>query len=210
MAMNFSKEGYSTGEVGQILGCSQTTVWNMVNRGEIKALIDQKQTRKVIRITRAALVEFLKGHQARYSKELLKSFGIGDEAEKQQPDSQDYGAVLIKDLGGTKAPTGAWADILSGSDKKTEPGTASSYKDGNRLAAQRGATMPPSKTPYNVNRPTNNATRNYNRYSCQILVNGRIAVGGISKNTAKNVVDCLMEDPYMRPQSIEVKFIEED
>lgn len=70
--------------------------------------------------------------------------------------------------------------------------------------------MPPSKTPYNVNRPTNNATRNYNRYSCQILVNGRIAVGGISKSTARNVVDCLMEDPYMRPQSIEIRFIEED
>lgn len=210
MARNFNKEGYSTGEVAQILGCSQSAVWNMVSRGEIKALIDQKPTRKVIRITRAALIEFLKGHQARYSKELLKSFGIGGEAEKQQTELQDDETVFIKDLGGTKEPTGVWADILPGSGKKTEPDTASSYKEGNKLSAQRGATMPPSKTPYNVNRSANNATRNYNRYSCQILVNGRIAVGGISKNTARNIVDCLMEDPYMRPQSIEIRFIEED
>lgn len=103
---------HSTGEVAQILGCSQATVWNMVKRGEIEALTDKKHERNVIRITRAALIEFLKGHQARYSKELLKSFGIGDEAEKQKTELPDDGTVFVKDLGGTKEPTGAWADPL--------------------------------------------------------------------------------------------------
>lgn len=239
---NFNKEGYSTTEVGQILGCCQNTVWNMVNQGKIKALIEQKDKRKVIRITRAALIEYLKGHRARYSKELLSAFGIGESLESEKKvelKMPDDGVVFIKDLGGTNKPTGVWADLLKEPEKKAEDtvkeqmrpsgysasgrsDSVSRYTASNRAATSNGATMPPrgssvanysSREPqksYGNVKQTNYAARNYNRYSCQILVNGRIAVGGISKSTARNIVDCLMDDPYMRPQSIEIKFVEEN
>lgn len=239
MATNFNKEGYSTGEVGQILGCCQNTVWNMVNQGKIEALIERKDKRKVIRITRAALIEYLKKHRERYSKELLSAFGIGESLESgEENKTPDDRAVFIKDLGGTNKPTGAWADLLKEPEKKAEdtvkeqmrsPGylasgcsdSVSRYMASNRAAASNGATMPPrgssvinysqreQQKSYSNVKKTNYATRNYNRYSCQILVNGRISVCGISKTTAKNIVDCLMEDPYMRPDSIEIKFVEE-
>lgn len=87
MCKNFNKEGYSCAEVGQILGCCQQTVYHMIDRKQIEALIKEPTNpggRRVIRITRDALRNYLAEHPDRYSKELLDAFNVTRSAFKQQ------------------------------------------------------------------------------------------------------------------------------
>ena len=87
MCKNFNKEGYSCAEVGQILGCCLQTVYHMIDRKQIEALIKEPSNpggRRVIRITRDALRSYLSKYPDRYSKELLDAFNVTRSAFKQQ------------------------------------------------------------------------------------------------------------------------------
>lgn len=86
MCKNYNKEGYSTKDVAQILGCHPATVNNMIDDGRLKALIKEPtypNGRRTIRITRDQLTDYLDKNKSRYSKELLQQFGISkDEPAK--------------------------------------------------------------------------------------------------------------------------------
>lgn len=66
MAVNTKAHGYSTPEVGQILGKTYATVRRMVQKGTIKGTISKSSPndkRSIVRIPREALIEYLRANR---------------------------------------------------------------------------------------------------------------------------------------------------
>lgn len=103
---NFNKQGYSLSEVGQILGCHSCTVRNYVLSGHMKALVHQPGPagRRLYRITREQLSDYLKANRERYDKALLDQFIIEEKPVEKDKDVA-YPAKSLSEL------TGAWAGL---------------------------------------------------------------------------------------------------
>ena len=112
MAYNFKKQGYSTFEVAQILGCHYKTVLNMIDTGRLEAEVQPKLReggKRRIRISRQQLINYLCNNKTRFSPELLSAFGVGETvclAEAQMEKNREEQSFI---KGTTKEPCGAWA-----------------------------------------------------------------------------------------------------
>ena len=86
---NYNKKGYSTSEIAQILGCTVSTVHNMINGHKLGAMIIDPKTpngRKTIRITREHLQDFIKANPRRFSDAEKRTWGVGVETEASKPE----------------------------------------------------------------------------------------------------------------------------
>lgn len=144
---NYNKKGYSTREIAQILGCTVTTVHNMINSHRLGAMIIEPTTpngRKVVRITREHFQDFIRANPRRFSDAEKRIWGVDVDADAVYTrESVDLDSLPNK-------PTGAWASIM---EEET------------------------------------NAVQNYS-----VLVNGRIAVAGVTKETAIAITMALLND----------------
>lgn len=250
MCKNFNKEGYSCAEVGQILGCCQQTVHNMIYRKQIEALIKEPSSpggRRVIRITRDALRSYLSAHPDRYSKELLDAFHVARMEFKQQlrdpvktiddltniknpvegevvgviDANRDYiyqneewsvcGYHKFKTEesfipGTTKAPSGAWAELLQ--QEKTNEDKADTKTDEDTEADKAVEATAPYSRRYTGRRLPYYYGEEKKPRRCSILVDGRIAVANVTEYTASDIFASLMRDEYISTHSIEIKFEE--
>lgn len=112
MSYNFKKQGYSTFEVAQILGCHYKTVLNMIDTGRLEAEVQPKLReggKRRIRISRQQLINYLCKNKTRFSPELLNAFGVGETVclvEAQMEKNREEKSFT---KGTTKEPCGAWA-----------------------------------------------------------------------------------------------------
>lgn len=195
MANNFNQTGYSTKEAAQILGMSYHTVLNKVNAGKIKAIIRPEVSqggRRGIRISRRALADYI------WSGDWTVDAGIKEQFEKYRTQKTTVLSELIRDPFSKPAPpeipgcyrandiselTGAWAvpkEVkLEDDDKKaveTIPKTAS-------LAEASFASDD----------------------ICQIEIDGRIAVGNIGTETARTIINALLDDSHVSFNAITLR-----
>ena len=191
---NFHKEGYSSHEVAQILGCNYHTVLNWITDGKMKALVKRPsgpKGRRVVRITRDNLKEFLLNNKDRYSQELLDTFHVEDKpAQTIEPKK----ATIIEPKTKTEVrfgelPTGPWAFGVKKEEIKPE------------IVKE---TKPEVKN-IRVNN-TEHRQESFSTSSCEILVDGRIAVANITKQTANAIFNALCRDTNIKMNSIEIKF----
>lgn len=186
MANNFNQTGYSTKEAAQILGMSYHTVLNKVNAGKIKAIIRPEVNpggRRGIRISRQALADYI------WSGDWTVDTGIKGQFEKYR--TQNVTAVsepVPPELPGCYRAndiselTGAWAvpkEVKLEDDKKaveTIPKTVS-------LAEA-------SFTSDDI---------------CRIEIDGRIAVGNIGTETARTIIDALLDDSHVNFNAITLR-----
>ena len=112
---NYNKKGYSTSEIAQILGCTISTVHNMINGHKLGATVTDPKTpngRKTIRITREHLQDFIKANPRRFSDAEKRTWGVDVETEPlKQKETID-----IREL--PNKPTGAWAGLIETEQKK--------------------------------------------------------------------------------------------
>ena len=193
---NFHKEGYSSSEVAQILGCNYHTVLNWITQGKMKALVKNPTTpngRRVVRITRENLKEFLHDNKDRYPQTLLDAFHV---EEKTVQTITPKKATIIDPKTKTEVkfgepPTGPWGELLG--NKKTE------------VKKEIKPEVKPEIKTIKVE-DTNTRQEHYNRSSCAVLVDGRIAVANITKQTANAIFNALCRDTNIKMTSLEIKF----
>lgn len=175
MAVNTKKHGYSTMEVGQIIGKTYATVRRMVEKGIIKGIIsktDPNDKRTTVRIPRAALIEYLSENRDIYEDTLLKQFGINTENTEEPVElvSAPEASVEVK-------PGSNLDDI--------EPCGTYVIDDDDCCGV-----APTVKTSI----PT-----------YELLVNGRICVANVQKGTAIDILRILASDPVFQFTEITVR-----
>ena len=193
MAVNTKKHGYSTLEVGQIIGKNYATVRRMVQKGIIKGVISKTEPndkRMTVRIPREALVEYLRENRLLFEDTLLESFGIKTE-EKIQNEidklmSTPGESVTIK-AGVKVVPGERLGDfVAAGTDLNDIPPCGTYLIDDDDCCG----VSPTVKTSI----PT-----------YEVLVNGRICVGNVQKGTAIDILRTLSSDPVFQFTEITVR-----
>lgn len=128
--INFQKKGYSVAEVAQMLHCHPVTCRNKIYAGEIKADVEQRAKRTVIRIPRENLIDYMSRKSYLFDYETLKAFGIDKHKEAQEkrdaespkkplpiptlvPKSKEEEPAKESFIPGTTTkPVGVWKDLL--------------------------------------------------------------------------------------------------
>ena len=186
---NYAKPGYSTKEVAQIIGCTPCTVRHMIESGRMKGRISEPEMipgkKRKIRISRENLADYIWEHQAQFDKEII---GVFSKYRTGYPKPDDEPTRAVNENGDTRFPTGEWADLLN--PKKIER----EYKE-----AVTGIKTYAEKTEAKAE----DARETVNAY--MVLINGRIAVGNITVDTAKTIAGALLADTVCEVESVEIK-----
>jgi hypothetical protein len=164
---NYNKKGYSTREIAQILGCTITTVHNMINSHRLGAMIVEPTTpngRRVVRITREHFQDFIRANPDRFSDAEKRIWGVDVDTDAvYTKESIDLDSLPNK-------PTGAWASVTE-------------------MENDLGIRNEELKLPWNEKQEEANIIPNYS-----VIVNGRIAVAGVTKETAIAITTALLND----------------
>lgn len=171
MAVNTKKHGYSTMEVGQIIGKNYATVRRMVQKGVIKGSIsktDPNDKRTTVRIPREALVEYLITYRELFDDSLLKAFGVGEEIAPgaSLDDLTTPGTYVVREPG--KPAIVGKAKVIG----KPDP-TAELIDDDDCCGVTPVKTLIPSYA---------------------IVINGRICIANVQLHTAIDILDLLSKD----------------
>lgn len=163
---NFNKYGYSTTEVAQIFGCTVTTIHNMINRHVLGAMVTDSSNPNGRKTIRISRENI---------QEFIRSnpdrFTDADrKAWKIDEEKEEQGLSTI-----TNKPTGAWRDLFEAEKKDLGVNHVDVTETENKSLLDKSDE--PNKTP---------------QYS--VMVNGRIAVSGIAKETAVTIVSALIND----------------
>ena len=188
---NYNKIGYSVPEVAQIFGCTPLTIRRYIYDGKLKADVSFANKRNNIRIRREHLIEYMREHRERFSKELLEQFKvIVDYSEAKATDNAaDFapGAYTAKDV---SELAGAWgnggAKPVNTKVKYSSSGTASVSKR-------------PEVNPYS------NIKREKKFPEYDIYANGKLVIGGCEKLTVGKIVDALVTDRQLNISDIQIK-----
>lgn len=190
---NYAKPGYSTKEVAQIIGCTPCTVRHMVMSGRMKGRISDPEVipgkKRKIRIFREDLANYIWEHQGQFDKALVQQFS---KYRTGYPDPGNEPIRAVNENGDTRFPTGAWADLLNPEKIERE------YKE-----AVTGIKTYAEKAEAKAEAEAEDARENVNAY--MVLVNGRIAVGNVTVDTAKTIAGALLADTVCEVESVEIK-----
>lgn len=195
MANNFNQTGYSTKEAAQILGMTYHTVLNKVNAGKIKAIIRPEVTpggRRGIRISGQALADYI----------WSGDWTVDDEIKKQFERYQTKKTVVI---------TEPIRDPLSYPVPPELPGC---YR-ANDISELTGAWAVPKETKLDADDkkavesvPKTVALSEASFTSddiCRIEIDGRIAVGNIGTETARTIINALLDDSHVKFNAITLR-----
>jgi transposase len=163
---NFNKHGYSTTEVAQIFGCTVSTIHNMINRHVLGAMVTGSSNPNGRKTIRISRENI---------QEFIRSnpdrFTDADrKAWKIDEDKEEQSLSTIMNK-----PTGAWRDLFEAEKKDLGINHADVTEVENESLLDESAK--PIKIP---------------QYS--VMVNGRIAVSGIAKDTAIAIATALIND----------------
>lgn len=202
MAVNTKAQGYSTQEVGQIIGKNYATVRRMVQKGTIKGTIsksDPNDKRVTVRIPRKALVEYLRENRLLFDDALLESFGITPEEKTQNEIDKlmsSPGESVTFKAGAKVVPGKRLGDFVSVPETSVEikPGT-----DLNDISPC-GTYLINDDDCCGVAPEIETKIPTY-----EILVNGRISVGNVQKGTAIDILRALASDPVFGFEEITIR-----
>lgn len=183
MAVNTHKHGYSTSEVAQVFGCSVSHIHQIIEDKRLGASITESSRpngRRTIRIEREHIQQYMKDNPKRFSVNEMRAWGVTPEVEKPVATGNAKPALANR-------PTGAWAHLVDGNGNPTEP--------------VKSAPLP--KTFDEVKTHSTEAVKAVSQtvspaqegpvvYS--LLVNGKVSVTGITKETAVTIVQALLND----------------
>lgn len=183
MAVNTHKHGYSTSEVAQVFGCSVTNIHKLVDDKKLGASITESNRpngRRTIRIEREHIQQYMRDNPKRFSVNEMRTWGVTLESEKPVTTGNAQPTLVNR-------PTGAWAHLVDDNGNLTEPvkstplpKTLSEVKAHNAEALKA------------VSQTVSPAQEGPVVYS--LLVNGKISVTGITKETAVTIVQALLND----------------
>ncbi len=183
MAVNTHKRGYSTSEVAQVFGCSVSHIHQLIKDKKLGASITESNRpggRSTIRIEREHIQQYMKDNPKRFSVNEMRTWGIAPEAEK--PVTTEPTKPTL-----TNRPTGAWAHLVDDNGNPTEPVKS------NPLPKTFAEVKPHNATALNaVSQTVSPAQEGPVVYS--LLVNGKVSVSGITKETAVTIAQALLND----------------
>lgn len=176
MAYNFNKHGYSLYEVAQILHCSYSTILRLVDSGDLKALIQDKLTEGGRR-------------RIRVTKDQLVDY------MKNHKDEIPYE---------TLEAFNATSPVTKETSKEQDTSTC----------FVKGATKEPCgvwgsfyKKECKTEEPKTEETNAIKgKKTCSILVNGRICVSNILPETARTIMNALLQDTNISMDSLTIEF----
>lgn len=209
---NTNKQGYSIGEIAQILGCTSATVRRYIELGKLKCLSHTPGTSGRVwhRVTREQLLDYLLANKDRYDKELIDKFSLPSERAKRAADTfkTEESPVNVDDRGHAAYPAtnlnelqGAWADLAKAADDakeqiKNDPNKsviiATPIEDNHIGRSRIVGKITVKEQPVN-----------HDAYS--ILIGGRICVTNVTKETAGTIVDALLKDEYCQFNELTIK-----
>lgn len=200
---NHNKHGYSVPEIAQVFGCVPQTLRKWVDEGKIRCLVGPVGSGpnhgRSMRFEREHVQEYMRQNAGKFDEATLKAWGVNsmEDSGSQKAEAKAPETTLSYITGDIKAPdhvrkapigsinpndcptrpTGAWADLIK--PKRAETGVES--------ATEAVPISTPALTP--VALPKEIEATYYS-----VLVNGRIAVAGITKDTALAIVTALLND----------------
>ena len=186
MAKNFRKDGYSVAEVSQVLHVTPATLRSWIDAGKMEANMSsatiEKGHKRTIRITRSQLSRFIMQDQTRYPLEEYKQYVLASHAEEIQPESKaddrDFDCGPAYKANSLSELTGAWAGFAEAVSKFPEKITA--------------------PTP----EPTSEAK---DEQTFLISINGRVALGNLSKETCGIIFSALASDGHFQFEELTIK-----
>lgn len=188
MAKNFGKEGYSVAEVSQVLHVTPATLRSWIDAGKMEANMSSDKIeaghRRTIRITREQLSRFIMRNQRKYPLDQYKAYVLASHAEEIQPECQkeevfDCGPAYKANS--LSELTGAWA----------------------------GFAEAVSKFPEKIAEPTPEPTSEAkDEQTFLISINGRVALGNLSKETCGIIFSALASDGHFQFEELTIKRME--
>lgn len=183
MAVNTHKHGYSTSEVAQVFGCSVTHVHQLIEGKKLGASITESNRpngRRTIRIEREHIQQYMKDNPKRFSVNEMRTWGVALEAEK--PVTTEPAKPTL-----TNRPTGAWAHLVDDNGNPTDLSKNTPMRETfSEIKAHNAEALKA------VSQTVSPAQEGPVVYS--VLVNGRVTVTGITKETAVTIVQALLND----------------
>lgn len=186
MAKNFGKEGYSVIEVSQVLHVTPATLRNWIDTGKMEANMSsttiEKGHKRTIRITRSQLSRFIMQNQTRYPLEEYKRYVLAshlEEAEsKPKADDREFDCGPAYKANDLSELTGAWAGFAEAVSKFPE-----------KIA---------EPTPEPISEVKDEQT-------FLISINGRVALGNLSKETCGIIFSALASDGHFQFEELTIK-----
>jgi len=176
MAYNFNKQGYSLQEVSQILHCSYSTTLRLVDSGNLNALIQDELTEGGRR-------------RIRITRDQLIDY-MRRNRNKIAPETLEAFNALDTAAENSNKEQSTSNCFIKGATTEPCGVWASLYKK-------------ESKTEEPKTEKTNTIK---DKKTCSILVNGRICVSNILPETARTIMDALLQDTNISMNSITIEF----
>lgn len=188
MAKNFRKDGYSVAEVSQVLHVTPATLRSWIDAGKLEANMSsatiEKGHKRTIRITRSQLSRFIMQNQTRYPIEEYKQYVLASHAEEAKPESKtdtpDFDCGPAYKANSLSELTGAWAGLAEAAAKIPEK------------------TAVPTPEPVATPEKQDDAT-------FLISINGRVALGNLSKETCGIIFSALASDSHFQFEELTIK-----
>lgn len=177
MAQNFNKIGYSTTEVAQILGMAKPTLMNRINSGKIDAIVKPPVTPGGKR-------------GIRITREALADYIFSGDWHVENALKETFAKYQTKKV-----------------QEASEPGEAEiigAYK-ANDISELTGAWAVPKNSQQIDTQESTDSGSFAHSDSCSIEIDGRIAIANIQTETARYILDAILNDPYTKFTSITVK-----
>lgn len=188
MAKNFRKEGYSVAEVSQVLHVTPATLRSWIDAGKIEANMSSDKIesghKRTIRITREQLSRFIMQNQRKYPLDQYKAYTLASHAEELQPESKvddrDFDCGPAYKANSLSELTGAWAGFAEAVSKLPEKIAEPTPEPVATLEKQDDATF-------------------------LISINGRVALGNLSKETCGIIFSALASDSHFQFEELTIK-----
>lgn len=188
MAKNFRKDGYSVAEVSQVLHVTPATLRSWIDAGKMEANMSsatiEKGHKRTIRITRSQLSRFIMQNQTRYPLEEYKQYVLASHAEEVQlvpkTDASDFDCGPAYKANSLSELTGAWAGLADEATKIPEKTTA--------------------PAPETIATPEKQDEQTF-----LISINGRVALGNLSKETCGIIFSALASDSHFQFEELTIK-----
>ena len=195
MAVNTHKRGYSTSEVAQVFGCSVTHIHQLIEDKKLGASITEPNKpngRRTIRIEREHIQQYMKDNPKRFSVNEMRTWGVAPEEEKSATTGNAKPTLVNR-------PTGAWAHLIDDRynptpliDTVTEREAKEPVKNTPMPKPLPEIKAPNAGAIVAVSQTVSPAQEGPVVYS--VLVNGKVSVSGITKETAVTIVQALLND----------------
>lgn len=183
MAVNTHKHGYSTSEVAQVFGCSVTHIHQLIEDKKLGASITESNRpngRRTIRIEREHIQRYMKDNPKRFSANEMRTWGVAPEVEKPVATGTAKPTLVNR-------PTGAWAHLVDDNGNPTDLSKNTPMRETfSEIKAHNAEALKA------VSQTVSPAQEGPVVYS--LLVNGKVSVTGITKETAVTIVQALLND----------------